>query len=381
MIHGFSRDRGRDRLLVAVFAVLCVCLYFVPTGHEGAIEDRAVRGKALVLSVDNDEMRNVGLSSYGHQELVVEMVDTRFAGERFDATNHMMGRKDIDKIFSKGDHAYVVLSVLEDDTVKFVNAQDFYRIDMELFLLGLFAAALLIFGGWTGAKALLSFAFAGFMLWKILFPGILAGYDPVLLAFGTVSALTLAIIFLVAGINRRGVTAFIGAMLGIGLSCGLALYYTDAFNLNGAFMPFAETLLHSGYSHLNLPRIFVAAVFLAASGAVMDLAIDVSASMQEVVSHKPEITRLQAMGSGFNVGRAVVGTMTTTLLLAYSGGYLTMLMAFMAQGVPLIGMFNLSWVASEVLKTLVGSLGLVMVAPFTAVVGAFVFTGKGAKAD
>ena len=376
MIHGFSKDTRRDRVLVIVFALLCGCLYFVPTGHEGAIEERAVRGEALVLNVDNDEMRGVGLSYYGHQDLVVEMVDTRFAGQRFDATNHFLGRKDIDKVFAEGDRAYVVLSVLDDDTVKFVNAQDFYRIDLELFLLALFAAALLIFGGWTGAKALLSFVFAGLMLWKILFPAILAGHDPVLTAFGAVSLLTLAIIFLVAGVNRRGLTAYVGAMLGIGFSCALALYYTNAFNLNGAFMPFAETLLHSGFAHLNLPRIFVAAVFLAASGAVMDLAIDVSASMQEVVCHKPDISRLEAMRSGFNVGRAVVGPMTTTLLLAYSGGYLTMLMALMAQGVPLLGIFNLSWVASEVLKTLVGSLGLVMVAPFTAIVGAFVFTCK-----
>jgi uncharacterized membrane protein len=68
--------------------------------------------------------------------------------------------------------------------------------------------------------------------------------------------------------------------------------------------------------------------------------------------------------------------MTTTLLLAYSGGYITLLMAFMAQGVPLTNLFNLIYVAAEVLKTVVGSFGLVMVAPFTAIVGGFVLCGK-----
>jgi uncharacterized membrane protein len=159
----------------------------------------------------------------------------------------------------------------------------------------------------------------------------------------------------------------------------MALYFTRKFHVHGAVLPFAETLLYSGFAHLNLTKIYIAAVFIAASGAVMDLAMDVAASMHEVVSKKEDISVLDAIRSGFTVGRAVVGTMTTTLLLAYSGGYITLLMAFMAQGVPLTNLFNLIYVAAEVLKTVVGSFGLVMVAPFTAIVGGFVLCGKKTK--
>ncbi len=81
---------------------------------------------------------------------------------------------------------------------------------------------------------------------------------------------------------------------------------------------------------------------------------------------------MEAFWSGIRIARSVVGTMTTTLLLAYSGGYITLLMAFMAQGVPLANMFNIVYVAAEVLKTLVGSFGLVTVGPFTALVGALI---------
>jgi uncharacterized membrane protein len=109
----------------------------------------------------------------------------------------------------------------------------------------------------------------------------------------------------------------------------------------------------------------------------MDLAMDVAASMDELIKKKPGLTFKEMVHSGFRIGRAVVGTMTTTLLLAYSGGYITLLMAFMAQGVPLINLFNLVYVAAEVLKTLVGSFGLVTVAPFTAIVGAAVYTKLG----
>ena len=246
-----------------------------------------------------------------------------------------------------------------------------YRLDLELLLLILFAAALILFGGWTGLKAMLSFVFSALMLWKVLVPGLLKGYSPIWLAVAVVALLAAVIIFLVAGLTRKGIAAFFGAMLGVLTSCLMAAGFTDAFHLHGAVLPFAETLLYSGFGHLDLTQIYIAAVFLAASGAVMDLAMDVAASMAEVADKRPDVGALDLMRSGLSVGRAVAGTMTTTLLFAYSGGYITLLMAFMAQGVPLANMFNLVYVAAEILKTLVGSFGLVLVAPFTAAVGGF----------
>ena len=106
----------------------------------------------------------------------------------------------------------------------------------------------------------------------------------------------------------------------------------------------------------------------------MDLAMDVASGMDELRIRKPDIHFLDALRAGFGIGRPVVGTMTTTLLLAYSGGYMALLMVFMAQGVPVVNLLNLNYVAAEILHTLVGSFGLVTVAPFTAFVGALIYT-------
>jgi len=108
----------------------------------------------------------------------------------------------------------------------------------------------------------------------------------------------------------------------------------------------------------------------------MDLAMDISAAMKEVTDKYPEISRKDLILSGFTVAKAVIGTMTTTLLLAYSGGYTAMLMVFMAQGTPMLNVFNIIYVSSEVLHTLVGSFGLVTVAPFTAVMGGLLLHKK-----
>ncbi|MBQ6471595.1 MAG: YibE/F family protein, partial [Victivallales bacterium] len=109
------------------------------------------------------------------------------------------------------------------------------------------------------------------------------------------------------------------------------------------------------------------------SGAVMDLAMDISSGIEEVSRHNPTLPRRELFLSGIRIGRSVVGTMTTTLLLAYSGGYITLLMMFCAQGNSPWDFINNPLVASESVKTLVGSFALVLVAPFTAAIGAWLF--------
>ncbi|WP_319779742.1 YibE/F family protein [Maridesulfovibrio sp.] len=368
--------KNREFILVAVFAVLTAILYFIPTEFDQRVADNAERCRAEVLSVDNSDIDQFGIVKTGPQSVTMRVLDGKFKGKIFTGTNELLGQMDKDKLFVSGEEALAVITYDEQGKPMFAVPQDHYRIDLELTILVLFSFLLIVFGGWTGAKALFSFVFTALVLWKLLVPALLEGVDPVWITMAVVAGLCAVIIFMVAGLNRKGVVAFSGAFLGVLTSCLLAIYFTGKLHLHGAVMPFAETLLYSGFGHLDLTRIYIAAVFLACSGAVMDLAMDVAASMDEVVRANPEITHMQALGSGIRVGRAVVGTMTTTLLLAYSGGFITLLMAFMAQGVPLMNTFNFVYVSAEILKTLVGSFGLVTVAPFTALAGAFVFIRK-----
>ena len=184
------------------------------------------------------------------------------------------------------------------------------------------------------------------------------------------------IIFFVYGFDKRTLAASSGAMLGILTTCVLGMLFTDMFRIHGAVMPDSESLLYSGYQDLNLTSIFMSSIFIGASGAMMDLAVDITSAVHEVIEKKPDITWKEAAKSGMNVGRAAMGTMTTTLLLAYSGGYITLLMVFMAQGTPMDHILNYKYVAAEILDTVVGSFGLVTVAPFTALVSGLTLTEK-----
>lgn len=146
-------------------------------------------------------------------------------------------------------------------------------------------------------------------------------------------------------------------------------------------MNWSESLLFAGYSRVNLTKLFQGAIYLSCLGALLDLAVDISSALQEVVDHHPTISRTALIQSGMNIARSVVGSQTTTLLLAYIGSYLTVMMVYMAQGTPIMSILNSPSVAAEILHTLVGCIALVLVAPITTLCSAFLFIPKGKEHD
>ncbi len=151
--------------------------------------------------------------------------------------------------------------------------------------------------------------------------------------------------------------------------------------LKGRYQGNTLTAFNSLVGQTDLENLFepgdviIAAIILGASGACMDIAMDIAAAMDEIKKKKPDIPPLELIQSGFVVGRHVIGTMATTLLLAYSGGYLTLLMLFQVKEPGILRMLNLKIVAAEIMRTLVGSIGLVLVAPITAIVGGIIIGG------
>ena len=361
-------------VLVCLAAILLLLL--LPTGFEGAlVYQEAERCSARVLSVDDSTIVDTGLVRSGEQRCELELLDGVFAGQVVTGVNMLNGSLEQDKLFAPGDKAMVVVSYQGDEILS-VTMTDHYRIGKEAILAGIFAVFLILFAGRTGLRAIASFVLTVLMLWKVLVPLYLNGWNPIFMGLLVTLVLTLLIIALVYGFDRRCLSAVSGAFLGVLVTCVLGILFTDLFQIHGAVMAYSESLLYAGYQDLNLTQIFMASIFIGSSGAVMDLSVDITSAVHEVVEKRPDISRWEAVRSGLNVGRAAMGTMTTTLLLAYSGGYIALLMVFMAQGTPIWNILNYKYVASEIVHTIVGSFGLVTVAPFTALTSGFLLAGR-----
>ena len=360
-------------VMVLIFVVVLV---FLPTGFRDNTYPDSMRAVARVLEVNNENvMKTVSFVMEGEQVCRVEILNGPFKGQQAPATNRFTGRLEVDKAFTEGDKALVILDYT-DRTIRNVTMVDHYRINLESILVGIFAIFLIIFAQWTGAKALLSFLLTVLMIWKLLVPLLLKGWNPIIISLYFVMTAVSIIIFMVGGLNRKSVAAVLGSLSGTLMTTILAILFGSSFKIHGAVLPYSESLLHAGYAHLNLTDILIAVVFIASAGALMDLAMDIAVAVDEVVEKKPDITTREAIRSGMNVGRTVVGTMTTTLLFAYAGGYISLLMYFMAQGTPVVDIFNLKYVSMEIMHTVVGSFGLVAVAPFTAVTSGLLLTNK-----
>ncbi len=353
-------------------------MIFSPTGYENPdLTKDTLYEKAVITSVDNSDMEAISVVYMGTQNLEMVFKSGKFKGDTVKARNVLLGNKQRDKVFEVGDKVLSIAKVDSTHTkILDARAEEYYRQDIELLLIIAFIAFLVLFAGKTGAKAALSFVFTALAFWKLLIPALLNGYSPLFVSVGIVFMTTCVIILLVGGISRKGFVALSGAMAGVVVTAILALAFGYYFKIPGSVQSYAESLMYMGYVKLNFSEMFISCIFISSAGAVMDVAMDIAAAQDELVANAPHLSRKDLIRSGLNVASPVVGSMTTTLLFAYSGSFMFAFMAFMAQGVPMESIINRAYISAEILHTMVGSFGLVLVAPITAIIGGYIYKIK-----
>ena len=367
--------KHRFSFLVGI-SIVIVVLIFLPTGFEGALQFKDVeKCKVLVEEVDNSSLIDTGLIRTGQQICKVRFLTGRFEGQTSFGWNMLGGSLSQDKLFRPGDKAQAVVHHDEGEIIS-INLIDYYRLDGELVLAIAFALFLICFARGVGLRSVLSFVITILVLWKILVPLFLKGYNSIFVGLVAVAIMTFVILLFVYGLDKRLLSSFFGSMSGIIFAMILSIICSKAFHIHGAVMANSEALLYSGFADLNLTQIFMASVFIGASGSVMDLSVDITSAVSEVVRNCPDISTKKAIKSGLAVARAAMGTMTTTLLLAYSGSCIAFLMTFMAQGTPVYNILNNNVVAAEIINTIAGSFGLAMTAPLTAFISGILLTNK-----
>lgn len=358
----------KNVVFILIFFAIIAALLALPTGFEDARQFKdAEKCKVLVEAVDNSSLINTGLIRTGQQVCTVRFLSGKFKMQTAEGWNMLGGSLSQDKLFRPGDKAQAVVHHYDGEIIS-VNLIDYYRLDGELLLALAFAVFLVVFARGVGLRSVFSFAITILVLWKILVPLFLKGHNPIFVGLAAVAILTFVILALVYGFDKKLLSSFCGAMSGIVFAMVLSIICTSSFHIHGAVMANSEALLYSGFQDLNLTQIFMASVCVGASGSVMDLSVDITSAVSEVVRNCPGISRKEAIKSGLTVARAAMGTMTTTLLLAYSGTCIATLMTFMAQGTPVYNILNNNIVAAEIINTIAGSFGLAMTAPLTAVI-------------
>lgn len=349
----------------SILLLFLVSLAFL--GNFFIINLKANEKVTKVIMVDDSSVINRGIFSIGVQKLYALDLKT---GEVIKTTNFLNGDKSLDDYYKVGDK--IIVGTMNKDGKTIGRALAYYRLPYLKILFLIFAISLLLYSKTLGIKSLFSFFASVYLISKFMVPLILKGRSPFQMVILTIIFLTGIIIFSM-GINKKTFSAFSGTVFGLLISICLTSVFSNFLNLKGFTMPMSGSLLASGNFNLDFKDIFYSSIILSASGAAMDIAMDISASLKELLNINPNLNSKDLLKASFNIGNSVVGTMSTTLLLAYTGGNLTMMMFFLDREMSIYAIINSKIITAEILRTLIGTISLIIVAPVTALISIFIY--------
>ncbi len=267
-----------------------------------------------------------------------------------------------------------VLLYAEKDGKKYdVQIQGFYILPDLLLLLFLFLALIAIIGGKQGIKTIFSLLLASVLIFKFFVDGILSHHNPILLAVLISSLITIFTFIFISGFNKKSLSAILGTVSGVVMAALIAWFFGNLTHLNGLASENARNLLYDGVS-LNFKGILFAGIILGALGAVMDVAMSVASTIAEIKKAQPNIDQKGLIKGGMAVGKDIMGTMSNTLIFAYVGSSLFLLLLFKQSGESYLKFLNFNFVGEEVVRSLAGSIGLILTIPLTAFIAAYLET-------
>jgi len=278
----------------------------------------------------------------------------------------------------KNDLVYLLPSIEDDNPIG--DFVEYSRIDQILWFFALFAAVLIIFSGFKGLRSLIALILTCFAIFFVFLPAIKNGYSPTLYAILISILVTIVTLSIVCGINRKALSALLGCMLGILVAGALAFIMQKTMNMSG--LSDEHSILLSVTHNLNMNGIMFAAVIIGSLGATMDVAVSIASSLEEVIKHaKNDISKKQIIKSGMRIGSDIMGTMINTLILAYVGSALPIIILLSLNSVKLE--YAISWelISGEFLRALAGSIGLIFVVPATSITTMALYHKKKASAE
>ncbi|ABO51221.1 YibE/F family protein [Desulforamulus reducens MI-1] len=333
--------------------------------------------RAKVLEVSKGEQSDPSLQGWiqGEEQLVTARVlNGDYKGKQVDFFHVIPDNPGMAVVVKPGDE--VVLS-LEVEAGKITNAfiSDHAR-DKKLYILAVFFVLLMVaIGGLKGAKSVLALTITGVGIFYILLPMMFKGHSPILLTVLVAAVMTTITMVLVHGFNLKTLAGIIGTTSGVITAGILAMLVGKAAKLTGFSSEEMQMLLYIPQQiKFDYQGLLFAGMIIGALGAVMDVGISIASAVEEVKRVNPALDCRQLIRAGMNVGRDVMGTMANTLILAYTGGALPLILIFMAYDMPFLKIINLDLIATEVVRALTGSIGLVLAIPVTSVAAGLLFT-------
>lgn len=322
--------------------------------------------KAEVVDITKDNLQEDG-NRYGNQGVKLKIKSGQHKGETVDATSPAGTLFGAD--CEVGMKVIAIVSSTENTMVVTVFGQD-RTIPIVSFIM-IFVLAVCIIGGKKGVKSVISLAFTLVCIFFILFPLLYKGMSPFVVTVVISAVVTIFTILYVGGINNKSFAAIVGTISGV-IIAGISAYvFGKCAGISGYNVSDIENLNYvAQYCKLQIGGLLFSGIIISALGAVMDVGMSISSTINEIYEKKPDASIKELFMSGIHVGKDMMGTMSNTLILAFVGGSITTLMLNYSYSLPINQLMNSYNIGIEIMQGISGSLGIVLTVPITAFVAA-----------
>lgn len=280
--------------------------------------------------------------------------------------------KNVTHSVKKGDSVYLYYATDGEYAGSWMFA-DFNRFDKIIVLAVVFFIALIIFGRFQGFNTIVSLSLTCAAVICVFIPAVLNGKNIYLWSILTCIFTIVMTLIVVYGINKKSIGAALGCFAGVGLAGILTLIMDKILNLTGYVSSDSYQLTMLG---IDIRAIIFGAIIIGAMGAIMDIAISISSSLFEVREKAESIIPSELIRSGFTIGRDILGTMSNTLVLAYIGSSLSVILVLAVYSPNPLELLNRERIIVELLQSLVGIMAILGTIPLTAVLCSFLYGGK-----
>lgn len=347
-----------------------VCIIFILIiGTRGlAASDDGIRNwkyiHARVTSILSDTVDEENYMRY--QKVMVELTEPQMSGEL--EVENTINIATIYKIIVKpGDDVIIVVNEVNNN-LENGRIYSYGRDKYLLYLLLLFMGVLILIGGKNGFYSIISLTITVCLILFMFFPLILKCINPIVVVSIISIVATLVTLTFIGGYNKKTLAAIIGTIGGV-ITAGILTFWFGALtHIQGIGDDNVELLSYFPKGcELNFRDLLYAAIIIGALGAIMDVSMSIASSMDEIQRNYPRITKKQLLRSGMHIGKDIMGTMSNTLILAYAGNSISMILVFFLYDRSFVQFINSDHVAGEILRALCGSIGLVLSIPLTSI--------------
>lgn len=367
-------------LIAAIIFVVFRCIAVDDSeqerGDEYAEYETATVKSILTNSSESDD--NAEGAKRGEQQLIVTVTSGQYEGQDLLTYNYVNPLFGVE--VEEGDSVVLIISTYNDGT----HTATVYEYNRELavvIVVALFLLVTVLVGGKTGAKSLIGLILTLACIFFILIPLLLKGY-PTLLTILLMCAYVAVVCFVILdGVSKKSMCATLGTISGVAIALLFALIVQTIARVDGYRTDSAEALLQLRQSGtlLGIKNLLVGGIVISALGAVMDVAMSISSSLSEIHSIDPTLGKKELFRSGMNIGRDMVGTMTNTLILAFLGSSLSLVIYLYSLGLETHQLLSSAYLSLEVISGVASSIGVILSVPITALITSLILGGEKIK--